>query len=82
MIAQLEEADDEHIFGEDDHKLEEDDPDHKHDDDPDHKHDDDEDDDVDHKRKIAIDPGFSNLIYGLEALPKGKFKTYKLTRGL
>lgn len=32
------------------------------------------------KRVIAIDPGRSNLIFGVEKLETGKIKTYKLTR--
>jgi hypothetical protein len=33
------------------------------------------------ERVIAIDPGRTNLIYGVEKLPSGKVQTYKLTKG-
>jgi len=33
------------------------------------------------ERVIAIDPGRTNLIYGVEKMPSGKVKTYKLTKG-
>ena len=48
------------------------------DDDPDHMR---HDEDNDHQSKIAIDPVRYNMIFALELLPNGKFKTYKLTRG-
>lgn len=32
------------------------------------------------ERVIAIDPGRTNLIFGVEELPNGELKTYKLTR--